>query len=54
MADETGDRKDVYVAPRILASYSKEELADVIRPHGSVPDYADQGCGGGCCGCGCS
>jgi len=55
MADEAVDHKAAYAAPRVLASYSKEELADVIRPHGPVPDYSDPGCGGGCgCGCGCA
>jgi len=51
MRDQAGDHKAAYAAPRVLASYSKEELADVIRPHGPVPDYSDPGCGGGC-GCG--
>jgi len=55
MREESGQRADKYVAPCVIASYSKEELADAIRPHCTVPDYGDPGCGGcGCGGCGCS
>ena len=48
-------RKDVrtrrvYEPPKVLATYSKEELALAIRPHGSTAGYSF-GCGGGC-GCG--
>jgi hypothetical protein len=46
----------VYEPPKVLATYSKEELALAIRPHGSTAGYSN-GCGGGCgcgCGCGCS
>ena len=47
--------REVYVKPQVLATYSKEELAETVRPHGQVPSYTDQGCGTGCgCGCGCS
>lgn len=45
--------KKEYEAPKVLASYSKEELEETIRPHG---DYGSSGCSGGCgsgCGCGC-
>ena len=41
-----------YEAPKVLASYTREELAESIRPHGSVDSYSDSGCGCGC-GCGC-
>jgi len=34
--------KEAYVPPKVLATYSKEELKEAIRPHGS----------GGGCGCG--
>ena len=40
--------KKTYETPQVLATYSKEELAETLRPHGPVPSY---GCGGGC-GCG--
>lgn len=43
-----------YEPPRIVATYSKDDLAEAIRPHGQVAGYQDPGCGGGCgCGCGC-
>ena len=45
--------KEAYVPPKVLATYSKEELAETIKPHGTVPGYNDPGCGGGC-GCGCA
>lgn len=41
--------KEKYNAPKVLASYSKEELEEAIQPHG---DYGSPGCSGGC-GCGC-
>jgi len=48
--------KTLYVKPEILATYSREELEDTIRPHGSVDSYGGTtpgGCsGGGSCGCG--
>ncbi len=40
-----------YVPPRVLATYSKEDLAEAIKPHGPAASYEDSGCGGGC-GCG--
>jgi hypothetical protein len=43
--------KKLYVKPMVLATYSKEELAETIKPHGSVDSYTDYSCGGGC-GCG--
>ncbi|MBN1848690.1 MAG: hypothetical protein JW932_08910 [Deltaproteobacteria bacterium] len=45
----TQEMKKEYEAPKVLASYSKEELEESIKPHG---DYGQPGCGGGC-GCGC-
>jgi len=41
--------KAAYTPPKVLATYSKEQLAETIRPHGTVPAYS--GCSG--CGCGC-
>jgi hypothetical protein len=39
------ERKREYRTPDILASYSKEELEEINKPHGQS---------GGCaCGCGC-
>ncbi len=46
---EQAERR-TYEAPRVLASYTREELTDSIRPHGPAPSY-DNGCG---CGCGCA
>ncbi len=43
-----------YEPPRILASYSREELVETIRPHGSTDQYQQPGCGACTCGCGCS
>ncbi|MBI5115792.1 hypothetical protein HZA56_04920 [Candidatus Poribacteria bacterium] len=45
------DFKKLYVKPMVLATYSKEELEETIKPHGSVDSYTDGGGGG--CGCGC-
>jgi len=57
--------KELYVKPQVLATYSREELEDTIRPHGAAASYSecdprfgecgtpgdgDFGCG---CGCGC-
>jgi hypothetical protein len=50
---EKGDakhRKPQYEPPRILASYTLEELQQTIRPHGLKSVHAGGGCG---CGCGC-
>ncbi|MBI5115793.1 hypothetical protein HZA56_04925 [Candidatus Poribacteria bacterium] len=53
MDEVTRDGKRAYAAPRVLATYSKEELEEAIRPHGAVDSYTNDG-GGGCgCGCGC-
>lgn len=47
MKKEAGhERKQLYVEPRVLATYSKEELEETIRPHGSTDTY----CTGGLCG----
>jgi hypothetical protein len=46
--DQEKDRKPAYDPPRILASYSREELLETVRPHGSLPSYGIIG------GCGCS
>jgi hypothetical protein len=29
------EKKEIYVEPQIIATYSKEELEETIRPHGS-------------------
>jgi hypothetical protein len=31
-----GDEKEIYVEPKIVATYSKKELEESIRPHGPV------------------
>jgi hypothetical protein len=47
------NQKQRYLKPEILATYSKEELEEAIRPHGSTDSYTDYGsCSGGGCGCG--
>jgi hypothetical protein len=43
--------KEVYSAPRILASYDKEALEESLQPHGG--DCTGGLCDGGGCGCGC-
>jgi hypothetical protein len=44
-------KEQPYVKPTILATYSREELEDSIRPHGSIDSYTDNNPTGGC-GCG--
>ena len=46
------EAKVAYLAPRVLASYTLEELSETLRPHGPQASYDDTGGGGGC-GCGC-
>ena len=41
------ETKKKYEAPEVLASYSKEELEETIKPHG------DYGTNDDCNGCGC-
>jgi hypothetical protein len=37
---ENREKKEIYVEPKIIATYTKEELEDTIKPHGTVPgDY---------------
>lgn len=40
--------KEIYTEPKVLATYSKEELEETIKPHGPVDSYI----GGPGCGCG--
>jgi len=46
-------RKPGYAPPKMLASYTRGELVETIRPHGQVLSYNHDGDGTGC-GCGCS
>jgi len=39
------ESKEPYAPPKVLATYGKDELDTLIRPHG----YSGGGCG---CGCG--
>ena len=39
--------KQLYVAPKVLASYGEDELKEIIKPHGH-----DTGGLGAGCGCG--
>jgi hypothetical protein len=43
--------KSAYEEPRVLATYEKEELEDVIGIDPEVEGQSGGGCG---CGCGCS
>jgi hypothetical protein len=48
MPEKTSRRKKLqYDRPRILASYTREELLETIRPHGTTPSYGGTGCGCG-------
>jgi hypothetical protein len=38
---ETETKKEIYVEPRVIASYTKEELEETIKPHGSVNGYTN-------------
>jgi len=42
--------KEDYVEPKVLATYRKEELEEIIRPHGNGGIGTPNGGG---CGCGC-
>jgi hypothetical protein len=53
MDEVTREGKKIYAVPRVLATYSKEELEEAIRPHGTVDSYTDGGCSVSGCGCGC-
>ena len=58
--------KELYVPPRILASYDREALEESLHPHGQQApgecsgglcgdgDGGSSGCGSIGCGCGCS
>jgi hypothetical protein len=48
MKKEEYNRKEDYVEPKVLASYTRDEIKEIIRPHGQPPDQS----GGGGCGCG--
>lgn len=37
-------KKQLYRKPKVIATYRKEELEEMIKPHGQT---------GGGCGCGC-
>jgi len=39
--------KETYSEPKVLASYKKEELEEIIKPHGETPAGGGCGCGGG-------
>jgi hypothetical protein len=36
MESEENDKKEIYVEPKIEATYTKEELEETVRPHGPV------------------
>ncbi|RJR21628.1 MAG: hypothetical protein C4581_01940 [Nitrospiraceae bacterium] len=41
------DKRKPYEEPKVLATYGKEELKDIMMPHGPVPNPSGCGCGGG-------
>jgi hypothetical protein len=43
------EKKKDFVEPKVLASYKKEDLEEIIKPHG-MPGTPNTGGGG--CGCG--
>jgi hypothetical protein len=38
---ETETKKQIYVEPEIIATYTKEELEEAIKPHGPTNGYVD-------------
>ncbi len=40
--DEKKVGKEPYVEPKVLASYKKEELEEIIRPHGPIASPIEQ------------
>ena len=38
---EKREKKEIYVEPKIIATYTKEELEETIKPHGSNNGYID-------------
>jgi len=51
-ADTPTRGRKPYAPPQVLVTYTKDELAETIRPHGPQIGYGDAGCGCGGCGCG--
>jgi len=49
MKKEDKHLKEEFVEPKVLASYKKEELEEIIKPHGT-PNHPGGGCGCGGCG----
>ncbi len=37
-------KKETYVEPKIIATYTKEELEETIKPHGSIGGYNNDLC----------
>ena len=48
MKEKENTPNETYSEPKVLASYKKEDLEEIIKPHGQV----DTGGGCGCGGCG--
>jgi hypothetical protein len=40
--------KKIYESPKVLATYTKDQLAEAMRPHGPEGSYNGSGCGCGC------
>jgi hypothetical protein len=43
--EEKEMQKRIYVEPKVLVTYDKEELKDIMMPHGSSPNPSGCGCG---------
>jgi hypothetical protein len=43
--DAKYEKKEIYLEPKIIATYTKEELEETIKPHGSFVNnyYATNG-----------
>ncbi len=39
------EKKKIYVEPKVMASYQKEELEEMIKPQGQSGGYGGCGCG---------
>jgi hypothetical protein len=44
---DLNEKKQVYEEPKVLATYKKEDLEEVVTPHGQFDDGSGGGCGGG-------
>jgi|MudIll2142460700_1097286.scaffolds.fasta_scaffold1021663_2 hypothetical protein len=45
--EKQGKEKQVYEEPRVITTYKKEDLEEIIKPHGEYDSGGGCGCGGG-------